>query len=109
MKTDRTEEKGARAEDEVMTETVVRDKVWGDSAEGPVRGEGDVVEGGVWNRDVTRDPGGGPAVQNVRPLPSPEPDVRPARDDGTGALTDEQTGGEAGVVGKDDRLYDRGK
>lgn len=109
MKNDQAEREDARAQDEVMSETVVHDKVWGDSAEGPVRGEVEVATGGAWTRDVTRDPSGGPAVQNVDVLPSPDPAVRIARDAGTGAVTDEQTGGRAGIVGEDDRLIDRGK
>jgi hypothetical protein len=109
MKSDRTEKKDARAEDGVMTETPVHDKTWGDSAEGPVWGEGEVKDGGQFDRDVRSDPWGGRSVQDVDRLPNPEPRVRPERDDGTGALTDEQTGGNAGIVGEDDRLYDRGK
>jgi hypothetical protein len=100
MKSDRIDE------DAVMTETVVHDRVWGESTEGPVYGEQAPEEGGLWVRDVRRDPWGGPAVQDVDELPG-EYAEKPVVG-GVESPVDDETGGNAGIVGLDERLYDRG-
>ena len=98
MKSDRSERTG----DAVLTETPVHDEVWGDSAEGPVHGGDEVVPGGQWDRDPRLDPWGGPPVQDVDELPSAEPRIQlvsPMENP-----VDEETGGNAGIVGHDETL-----
>jgi hypothetical protein len=91
-------------EREPASATKVHDDVWGDSTEGPVRGEGTPEPGGTWARDERLDPWGGPPVQNVDALPSGDP-VRPVPVDPDATHPDdEKAGGFAGVVGRDDRL-----
>lgn len=80
----------------------IRDKVWGDSAQGPVRSE--AVEGGngAWVRDTARDPWGGPPVQDVGNLPDGE-GAGEGFDAGDGeSPIEKETGAYAGVVGIDD-------
>jgi hypothetical protein len=101
MKSDRSERTG----DAVLTESPVHDRVWGDSAEGPVHGGDDVVPGGQWDRDERLDPWGGRPVQNVDVLPSSEPHIRPVAA-GENPLDDE-TGGNAGIVGHDEEVERR--
>ena len=101
MKSDRS----ARTGDAVLTETPVHDRVWGDSAEGPVHGGDDVVPGGVWDRNPHLDPWGGSSVQDVDELPSAEPHIQlvsPVENP-----VDEETGGNAGIVGRDPTLDKR--
>jgi hypothetical protein len=99
-----------------MSETRSHDPDWGDSTEGPVRREGEIappsatgVTERLLPRDSRRDPWGGPPVQNVDELPSGFYDDRHPADGYTDVPDDEATGGLAGIVGRDDRLIDRGK
>jgi hypothetical protein len=112
MKSDQKETDGAP-----VSETPVRDKRWGDSVEGPVRGEGDVVPPSatgaserMLQRDARRDPWSGPPVQDTDDLPSGYyRDRVPAEGYNTDVPDDEKAGGNAGIVGEDERLIDRGK
>jgi hypothetical protein len=101
MKNDRSE----RAGDAVLTESKVHDRVWGDSAEGPVHSGDDVVPGGQWDRDERLDPWGGAPVQNVDVLPSAEPRFSPSAP--VENPIDHETGGDAGIVGRDEVLDQR--
>lgn len=103
--------------DRDMTESPAPDAAWGDATEGPVRGKGDElpapsptgVTERMLNRDEQRDPWSGKPVQDTSELPSgTQPEAHPPRDSMTNP-DDPRTGGEAGLVGKDDRLVDRGK
>lgn len=80
----------------------IRDKAWGESAQGPVRSE-DVGGGnGVWVRNTARDPWGGPPVQDVDELPENEGAGEGLdASDGTSPI-EEKTGAYAGVVGVDE-------
>lgn len=84
----------------------IHDKVWGDSEAGPVEAGEDVVDGGAHDRDPRQDPWGGRSVHDVSKLPSALPH-REVTSDLENPL-DEESGGNAGIVGKDPRLNDRG-
>jgi hypothetical protein len=61
------------------------------------------------DRDERRDPWSGKPVQNTDVLPSgTNPDRRPA-EGYTENPDDRRTGGDAGLVGRDPQLIDRGK
>jgi hypothetical protein len=98
MKSKRDERDESRA-----TATKVHDDVWGDSLEGPVRGEGTPEPGGTWVRDERRDPWSGRPVQNVGELPSAGPTRGIPVDPEAEGPPEEQ----AGIVGRDERLKGR--
>jgi hypothetical protein len=115
MKADRSKTREG-AEDATMSETVVHDPEWGDSSEGPVRGGHDVlppsatgVTERMLERDARRDPWGGAPVQDLGEIRSGYYPGRALAEDYAPSPDDEQSGGDAGIVGKDDRLIDRGK
>jgi len=98
-----------------VAEVVVDDAEWGSSTGGPVEA-GDTVPTsptGVTEHEIERDerldPWIGRSVQDPSRLPSGhvERRVAPARD--AESPDDESAGGLAGIVGRDDRLIDRGK